>query len=247
MISYVAESNTPFNDADLHYRLQMRIFFRWKRKCVADLNDLIVVRKWTSVVYVIYIFSLLSHRNLCTAQLPNGKQLVSASRLVTPTPLLKVLPSSSVSALCTMQNKSFSSQPLQSTSLAVICDCLNLISSKEVRCFLENYRLQFCSHMPLSLTEIDFDNSTFCQLRLEKIIQTDERARLDFHQFHDIINRQDCNPMAAPEDKFSVRWKCSDCLVSADIIFICTLLNHLSPCCIYIIFNLAARLCYFVY
>lgn len=215
-LSYAAESNTPIDDADIFPRLQMKIFFKWKRKCVAGLRDRIAFQ-WESVVCVVSFLFLLNDRSLCTAQLLNGIQLLNASIQITPTPSLRFVPSTSASALCTMQLNGLTSKSLPSSSLPTLCDCLNRVDAEEARCILENYRLQFCSHIPLSLTEICFDNSTFCHLRLDSIIQADARARLDFLRFQDIINRQDCNPQTAPEDKFSVLWKCSDCLVSIKI------------------------------
>ena len=197
--------------------LQMRIFLRWNRKFVAHLRDWIVNQwSWRAAFYAVLLVFVLNERGLCSAQLLNGTQQTNATR-TTPTQPLSFLPSTSAPSCRMRQNRS-SSRHLRSASVPALCSCLNRVEHSEARCILEDYRLGFCSKIPLDLlTETDFDNITVCHLRLEKLLHADDRANRDFLQFQDIVNRGDCASVAGPENRFSVRWKCADCLVSRQI------------------------------
>lgn len=193
--------------------LQMRIFLRWNRKFAADLRDWIV-HQWScriALYAVLLVVFLLNDRGLCSAQLLNKTQLNNATRII-PTQPLSFLPSTSASKSCRMRLNSLSSRHLSSASVPALCDCLNRADESVARCILKDYHLGFCSKIPLHLTEMDFDNITDCHLRLEKIIQVDVEANRDFLQFQDIVKRRDCDPAGPPENRFSVRWKCADCL-----------------------------------
>ena len=78
-------------------------------------------------------------------------------------------------------------------------------------CLLRKYHLTFCQKIELDKIVDRLAqqfNRTTCLRHFTSLVKENDRARREFKKFDDIMGRVDCT------SKYSVRWNCSDCLVS---------------------------------